>query len=464
MIKLRPYQENIINELATEYQLGRRAVVLVSPCGSGKTVMVGWLASATALKKRRVLFLVHRQELIDQSSSTFTAMGINHGIIAAGQPKLYERLVQVGSVQTVARRLADIPAPDYIIVDESHHITAATYRRIIEYYPKSLLLGVTATPERMGGQGLGSIFNSMVLGPSVKELISWGNLAAFDVYAPPAKFDADLCKVKFGDYVKDDLLQQVDKADIIGDLVKTYNELAPNMRAVCYCVSLEHSKHVADTFNKAGIKAQHIDGDTDKNVRNQVIRDFRDGRVQIICNVDLISEGFDVPAMEAVILARPTASLTLYIQQAMRAMRPDSSNPNKRAVIIDHVGNVFRHGLPDEEHEWSLEDRKKKKRNESRGIAIKACPKCYQVHAPAAVCPYCGWAYPISMRETMPDEKDGKLLKIESVEDEQRREKQKEVGRARTIEELEKIALKRGYSMGWVKHIANARRLQYART
>lgn len=456
MINLRDYQKNMINDIGYEYENGKQSVCLVGPCGCGKTVMVGWMTAAAALKGSKVLFLVHRQELIDQSSATFAAMNINHGIIAAKYPQQYDKAVQIGSVQTVVKRLDKISPPDFIIVDECHHVIANTYKRIIAEFPKALVLGVTATPERMGGQGLGDVFSSMVIGPEVKELIGWGNLAPYDLYAPPLKFDAGAMRVRFGDFVKQDLENTMDDSALIGDVIETYQKLADGMRAICYCVSVAHSEHMAECFRLAGIAAEHIDGETDKNVRNRVINDFRDGKIKVICNVDLISEGFDVPAMEAVILARPTQSLTLYIQQAMRAMRPDKNNPGKRAVIIDHAGNVFRHGLPDEEREWSLESKAKKKRKSNREIAVRACPNCYQVHEPAPVCPFCGFEYPKNQRERMPEQKDGELLKVEELERKQRRQ---EVGRARTIKELEHIAISRGYSMRWVTHIAKAKHI-----
>ncbi|MBP2629859.1 MAG: type restriction protein res subunit [Firmicutes bacterium] len=452
MITLRKYQEQMIDDIAYEFQT-KNKVCAVAPCGAGKTIMVGWMAGATALKNRRTLFLVHRQELIKQSSDTFTDMNILHGVSATKYPKDYNQLVQIGSVQTVARRLAEIPAPDLIIPDECHHATASTWKKIIEYYPNAKVLGVTATPERLGGHGLGDVFESLVIGPTVKELISWGNLSSYQYYAPPAKFDASEIRVKFGDYVRSDLEVQMDQGAVIGDIIDNYQKLANGMRAVCYCVSIAHSEHVAASFCKAGINAMHIDGETASNIREQAIQDFRDNKIKILCNVDLISEGFDVPAMEAVILARPTQSLTLHIQQAMRAMRPDKNNPNKIAIIIDHVGNVFKHGLPDEDRDWSLAT-KKKKRSGERTIILKQCPKCFSAHYPSSSCPYCGHVYAVAARDEMPKEQKGVLLKIEEIE---RKQKRQEIGRAKTIEELEMIAIKRGYSMRWVSHVAEAK-------
>lgn len=452
MIKLRAYQQQMIDDIAYEFSRTDR-VCAVAPCGAGKTIMVGWMAGATAIKNRHVLFLVHRQELIEQSSKTFQAMGINHSLIASKAPRNYAPYVQVGSVQTVSRRLEEIPVPNFIIIDEAHHATAGTWKKIINHYPDAKVLGVTATPERMGGTGLGDIFQSLVIGPSVKDLIKSGNLARYQYYAPPLKFDPQELRVRYGDYVQSDMEMQVNQNTVIGDIIANYKKLANGKRAICYCVSIAHSKHMAECFNAAGIAAMHIDGDTNKVIRKQAIDNFRDGKIKILCNVDLISEGFDVPSMEAVILARPTQSLTLFIQQAMRAMRPDKDNPNKVAIIIDHVGNVFKHGMPDEDRGWTLFT--KKKHRKPRTVSITTCPKCYSAHQTGlSKCPYCGYEYPAAVKDDMPKEKAGTLTKIEDVE---RKSKRQEVGKARTIGELEHIAIKRGYSMRWVVHIAKAK-------
>lgn len=456
MIELRNYQQNVIDDIAYEFKLGKNKICATLPCGAGKTILSGWMARATALNYKRVIFMVHRQELIDQTSATFTAMNINHGVITTGSPKEYELPVQVASVQTLVKRLNEMPTPDFIICDECHHVVANTYKKIINNYPEVKVLGVTATPERLGGYGLGDVFESMVIGPTVKQLISWGNLTPYQYYAPPAKFNADEVRIKFGEFVKSDLEIQLDNNAVVGDIIANYKKVAAGMRAICYCVNRKHSEHVAQCFNAAGIKAIHVDGETHKSIRNQAIRDFRDNKIKILCNAELFGEGFDVPAMEAVILARPTQSLTLFIQQSMRAMRPDPDNPNKTAVIIDHVGNCFRHGMPDDDREWSLETKKKK---QTRTISVKTCPQCYTAHySNVRACPSCGFTYPIaSSREELPDSQNGELVKIEAVEKKQQRQ---EVGRARTIQDLERIAIKRGYSMRWVTRMAELKRIR----
>ena len=452
-ICLRPYQQQLIDDVGYEYSEGRRRVCAVAPCGAGKTIMTAWMARGTALSGRRAIFMAHRQELIEQTSATFTAMGIRHGLIAAGAAKEYDLPVQIASVQTLIHRLSQVQAPDLLICDECHHIVANTYRKIVDQFSSSYVLGVTATPERIGGQGLGEIFQSLVLGPSAAELIAAGNLTPYDYYAPPTKFDPAAAHVRFGEYVKNDLLSQMDDADVIGDIVTNYKNLADGKRAICYCINRAHSEHVAASFRAAGIPALHIDGETHKAVRARAIEDFRTGRLQILCNAELLSEGFDVPAMEAVILARPTASLTLYIQQSMRPLRPDPNNPEKRAVIIDHVGNVFRHGMPDEEREWSLETKKRK----PRAMAIKVCPACYTaVPSTARTCP-CGHVFAAAPEERKITETDGTLKKIEAI---QRKERRQEVGRARSVADLTEIAIKRGYSLRWVSRMADLKRLR----
>ena len=244
----------------------------------------------------------------------------------------------------------------------------------------------------------------------------------------------------------------MDDADVIGDIVTNYKNLADGKRAICYCINRAHSEHVAESFRAAGIPAEHIDGETHKAVRARAIEDFRTGQLQILCNAELLGEGFDVPAMEAVILARPTASLTLYIQQSMRPLRPDPNNPEKRAVIIDHVGNVFRHGMPDEEREWSLETKKRK----PRATAIKVCPACYTaVPSTARTCP-CGHVFAAAPEERKITETDGTLMKIEEI----KRKKRQEVGSARSVADLTEIAIKRGYSLRWVSRMADLKRLR----
>lgn len=454
MFSLRTYQELLIDGVRDNFLQGLKSTCMVAPCGAGKTVIMAWMAAKSAVQGNPVLFAVHRQELIDQSSATFSAMGVQHGIISPKhQPT--DELIQIGSIFTIARRLDRITPPKVIIFDEAHHAKANTWLKLIAAFPSAYIIGLTATPARTNGEGLGDIFQSLVLGPSVKQLVEWGNLSPFKYYAPPVKADLSGLRVKYGDFVKGDIALRMDKSEIIGDAIEQYKKLADGKRAICYCVGRAHSEHTAEMFRAAGIPAQHIDGETDHSVRKTAIEQFRKGEIRVLCNVDLVSEGFDVPAMEAVLLMRPTQSLTLHIQQSMRPMRPDEDNPNKVAIIIDHVGNCYRHGLPDEDRSWSLEGRKKDKQ-QHREVSLRQCPECYAAHHPTPICPLCGYHY-VAEERAEPEKRQGELVKIDELE---RKRKRQEIGRARNITDLEQIALRRGYKLGWITKMAEIKRIK----
>lgn len=444
LITLRDYQIDGIDQMRKLFLLGFKKIVFVAPCGSGKTMVFVFMANSAAKRGKRTIFLVHRQELIKQASESLTALGVAHGIIAPGHP-LTNDLVQVASVQTLVRRLDKVVIPDMIICDEAHHATASTWIKILEYFADAFAVGLTATPERTGGQGLGDVFQEIVIGPSAKELIAQGHLAPYKYYAPPIQADLDGISIKMGDFDSVEIASRMDKPSVVGDAIKHYKELANGKQAIAYCASILHSQNIANAFQAAGITAKHIDGTTPNNEREQAIEDFRQGKITVLCNVDLIGEGFDVPSMECVILLRPTQSLTLYIQQSMRAMRSDKNNPEKVAIILDHVGNVFRHGLPDEEREWSLASKKRTKKDMEKTVGIKQCPECYAAHEPAPVCPKCGFIYPVRSREL--EEADGDLKEITAIE---KKERRMDVGKCKTLEDLKKIAAERGYKSSWV--------------
>ncbi|MBQ9441931.1 MAG: DEAD/DEAH box helicase family protein [Selenomonadaceae bacterium] len=447
-IKLRPYQAKFIIDVYHEFATGHKRICGVAPCGAGKTIMTGWLIREFMRQGKRVIFFVHRHELIEQTSKTFTQLGIEHGIIAAGMHTQYELPVQIASVQTLARRLNSVPAPDLLVCDECHHILAETYKRIIGRWEDALLLGVTATPQRMGGINLGDVFTSLVEAPSTKELIDLGNLTKFKYFAPDENIDFKKFRVKFGEYINSDLDREMSKKKIIGGIVEHYKKLANGKSAICYCVNVKHSKKIAAAFNAAGISAEHCDGETNKTVRAQIVEDFRQGKIKVLCNAELFGEGFDVPNMQAVILARPTKSLTLFTQQSLRPLRPDPNEPNKVAVIIDHVKNYSRFGLPDAPRRWSLDPNPPKQEGEA---PLKACPVCDEVvHAAYETCPYCGYKF-ISEEEKEEQlrEQKGKLNEIKRVQvaaPPRKRVKHK----PKTPEEFLEIAKERDYKIGWV--------------
>lgn len=424
-------------------------VCFVAPCGAGKTMLMAYMAEKAARRGMRTLFLVHRKELLQQASKTFMDFNIPFGTISPDVKKKRgddKKLIQVGSIQTVINRIGGLSEPNLIILDECHHATAKSWLSVINFFAEAKVVGLTATPARLNGDGLGEVFDSMVIGPTARQLIKQKFLAPYKYYAPPIAADLSGIRTVRGDFEQNEISCRMDRPAIIGDAIEHYQKLANNTKTICYCAGRNHSRHTAYMFERAGIPAVHVDSTTPKEEREQAMEDFKLGKVKILCNCDLFGEGVDVPSMETVILLRPTKSLTLYIQQSMRGMRIDKNNPNKKAIILDHVGNVMRFGLPDSERKWSLEGRKKSKKKQAQSkIKICICKKCFSVYAPAAKCPYCGAINIIAVKEIQ--QKSGTLQEFTEEELKARRI---EVGQADSIETLEEIARLRGYKPGWV--------------
>lgn len=430
MQQLRPYQVDVVNRVHQAWAEGARAPCVVLPCGSGKSCITADMARRTTWKGNRVLFLVHRKELVDQIVRTFIGWGVDM------------EYCTVGMVQTITRRVHKMQPPSLIITDENHHSLAASYRRIYEAFPRAYRVGVTATPVRLNGDGLGDVNDRLVIGVSAKWLIENHFLAPYDYFAPSV---ADLTglHVKQGEYVASEIESRLMSSAIYGDVIANYKSLGKGEKAICYCTSIKHSKAVAEAFSKAGIPAVHLDGETPKPERNRIITDFRAGKIRVLCNVDLISEGFDVPDCGCAILLRPTKSLTLYIQQSMRCMR---YMPDKRAVIIDHVGNYARFGMPDDDREWTLEkkDRTKKAPREQNEVKIVTCPECFRVFEPNELhrCPWCGAPLPKKVREIQ--EKAAELVRIEGFT-----LRYTQPSDCKTYAELQAYGKQHGYKPGW---------------
>lgn len=453
-INLRPYQQDFIDAVRNEFLRGNRRVVGVAPCGAGKTIMTGWMIRESLNRGKRSIFFVHRKELIDQTAATFKQLGIPHGIIAADVPMQLELPVQIASVQTLARRIDKIPVPDFLICDECHHVLANTYKKILDAFPKAFLLGVTATPQRLGGINLDDVFSSMVQSLSVNELIALGNLTKFHYFVPEKTIDLSGVRSGFGEYNQADLADVMSDKTIIGDIVEDYLRHANGKSAICYCVNVEHSKNVAKAFRDAGIAAAHCDGDTPKVLRAKIVSDFRRDKIKVLCNAELFGEGFDVPHCQAVILARPTQSLTLYIQQSMRPLRPDPADPNKVAVIIDHVRNYLKHGLPNDDRQWSLEPKPKE----------ISCPNCGKWIVPIErkgkkFCPKCGFEFAKGAGQYTPPRKienaAGQVVELDINFDTKKTSSEPTVVSApKTPEEFSAIAKKFRYKTGWVAYRA----------
>ena len=433
-MQLREYQIDLIKRVRQAFVDGLKRPCVVLGCGGGKSIIAAELAKRTTAKGNRVLFLVHRQELCEQIQETFSGYGVDMG------------LCTIGMVQTITRRLKSTVEPKLIITDENHHALAASYRRIYERFPNVCCVGITATPVRLGGGGLGDVNDKLIIGISTKTLIENNYLAPFDYYAPPI-VDLTGIHTSKGDYISTEVTAVMNKPKIYGDVIGYYRKLSDGKQAICYCASVTHSKRMAEEFNAAGITAAHVDGETVKEQRKDIINGFRSGETKILCNVDLISEGFDVPDCNTAILLRPTKSLTLFIQQSMRCMR---YKPGKRAVIIDHVGNYSRFGLPDADREWSLDPKPSKAKQENE-IKAKQCPMCFCTHEPAPMCPQCGYVYP-AVKRTIEEVKEAQLEKITQIVINYDTSKD-----CKNISELRAYAKTHNYKSGWVWHQSKLR-------
>jgi DNA repair protein RadD len=463
MISLRDYQNDCIGGIRQAYRSGRRSPLLVSPTGSGKTVMFAYISQGTSAKGNRVLILVHRSELVDQTCRTLRDFGVPHGVIAAGRTPDRSHAVQVASVQTVVRRL-DFFRPDLIIIDEAHHGTAGSWRKVIDANPQARLLGVTATPERLDGKGLKDVFDELIRGPEVGWLIDQGHLCKPRYYAPPRVADLSGLHIQAGDYNRKELAAAMDKATVTGDAVEHYRRVCPRAPAVAFTSSIKHAEHVAEQFTAAGFPWVVMDGNMDKDYRREVVRMLGDGRICGVSSCEIINEGFDLPVVTAAILLRPTMSLGLHLQQIGRVLRPAPGKQN--AIILDHVGNcgsmqrggwVPKHGFAEDEREWSLDGRKKKKKSkkDEPPVNVRQCPDCFACHPPLPRCPECGHTYEIKTREI--EQVEGSLVEIDA--EAMRREKKIEQRQAQTLDELIELGRARNYKNPavWAKHVFNAR-------
>ena len=440
-MQLRPYQNKMIEETRAYFQRGYRCVLNQAPTGAGKTLLTASMLRTAQSRSIPSIFICHRRELIKQTHLAFNDMNIHHGIIGAGFPFSGRPMVTIASIQTLKNKLHRIRTPGLVVFDECHHQSAKSWDTVYKAFPDAYIIGLTATPQRLDGSGLGKYYPVMVQGPSVQELIDQGYLSPYKIFAP-ANVDISKVHTRMGDFVTSELASAIDKPTITGDAIKEYQKYANGKRAIVRGVSIEHSKHIAKQFNDAGIPASHVDGTTHHEIRDAVMESFRRGDTLILSNVDLFSEGLDVPAVECVIDLRPTKSLILWLQFCGRALRPMSG---KTAIIIDHAGNCQRHGLPCDDREWDLEGRDKKAK-EDNGPMIRLCPQCFfACNSWRKECPECKHQFVAQPREV--DHKDGELTEIDVHAI--RKNKRMEEGRCKTLEELIELGESRGYKKGW---------------
>jgi superfamily II DNA or RNA helicase len=450
-IVVRAYQMALIELIRGAFRAGHRRVLMQSVTGSGKTVMFTFILSAMLQAGKRIAILLHRRELVDQVDRYLTALGIPHGIIAAGYRTDIAAAVQVCSVPSVVHCLGALAGVDLMIVDEAHHGPSKTWLKIFAAHPKAWLLGVTATPQRLDGRGLNDIFDALICGPSVRELEELGFLTPAIVYGPPLVPDLSHIHRIGGDYVTSEIDRIMQSPTLVGDAVEHWRQYAADRATIAFCTSIAHSQAVCERFLDIGVRAVHVDGETPDDERRIAIAGLADGSTQVLSNCGLISEGVDVPELGALVILRPTASLTLHLQMLGRVGRPYEGKTH--SVILDHAGNCFRLGLPNDEHKWSLEGRPKAP--VQYGAPLKRCPNCGALIAAGChACPHCGC---VCVNTELPAEAPGRLVQV--TEDERLMMALRSFSFPRALRwagadegRLRQVARARGYQRGWVFH------------
>lgn len=399
MYQLRSYQEEAVKSARDAVTAGHRGIVIQSPPRTGKTVIMADIARSATKQCNRVLFIVHRAEILAQARETFRADGVNM------------RFCQMGMVQTITRHVAELKTPAIIIVDEAHHALSRSYRKILDNFPQSVKLLFTATPWRMDGKGLDGVADTLIQGKPISWLMNNGFLAPVDYYAPSGLDNSQLKTKRNGEF-DENSIEQAMKPKIYGDAVAHYQKLAAGKQAIAYAYNVASAKRLADAFNAAGITARSVSGKTKKKDRERIVAAYRAGKIQVVTNAELFTEGLDLPNVDCVIMLRPTQSLSLYLQFAMRSMNP---REGKTAVIIDHVNNVERFGLPTIDRVWTLGGRDKHSKS-SNGEPIKSvtvCPMCFATfYRHGDECPFCGAL--LTEEETIAVDPNAKLKKVEA--------------------------------------------------
>ena len=450
---LRPYQHDAVDRVRLAFMAGPRSVLFVLPTGGGKTVVFSHIAQQAAARGNRIAVLVHRVELLEQASRSLAALGVEHGLIASGRSMNLRAPVQVASVSTLARRLALLP-PDFfqlLVIDEAHHSNAGTWSKVIGHFRSAHLLGVTATPVRSDGRGLGEFYSELVLGPSPAWLSAEGYLAPARVYAPPIGFSAQGLRRRMGDFDLRQAAGALGGSRILGDAVSHYQRHLKGGTAIAFCCSIAHAQAVAEAFSEHGIKAASIDGTQDAETRRQLLEALGAGELKVLTSCNLIGEGVDVPSVGGCILLRPTQSEALHLQMIGRCLRPQAG---KEAVILDHVGNLERLGHHLEERHWSLQGSQRRERQTA--AAIKVCPQCFcTTTRRVSECPECGHLF--RPQRQKPAVVAGSLQEISQEQLKVRRKQ--EQGEAHSMEQLIALGQRRGMKnpRGWARHVLAAR-------
>lgn len=478
MITLHPYQDDLVSKIREAFKKFL-AVLMVLPTGGGKTVIFCYMASKIAAAGQRIIILVHRDELLQQVSETLTEFNVAHGMIAAGRPYDRRYMVHVASAQTLVNRLDRVAVPDYCIPDEAHHcITGSTWDKIFSHWravkPKLRILGVTATPRRLSGEGLGvnsgGPFETMVVGPSPRWLIDNGFLSKYRIYVPPIMFDRSELRKNAGEYVRGSSEHIVTKPKVVGSVIDQYKQKLDGAPSALFAPSIKSCEIYAERFRAAGYVSVSVDGRMDKSIRRSIISDFKRGAINVLSSCALLNEGFDCKGIIGGIDVSPTESLALSRQRDGRTLRKMAGVDIK--TLIDHVGNhgsiengvfVPKHGMPDDDIEWSLDGAQKRERTDDAIASPRQCSHCFAMsRATATVCQECGQPFAGKPREVK--EVEGELIEIDpSIA---KREARREQGMTGSLDDLVKLGIKRyGAIKGprWARYVYAGRQAKQRR-
>lgn len=455
---LRDYQADVISRTRTAMRHSRR-VLIQAPTGAGKTALASYMTDETQARNKLVYFVCHRAELLAQTSATFRKFGIAHSYIAAGLPYDARLNVQICSIDTLKNRTHIVPEPSLCIWDECHHIVAAGWAAVMNGWEKAFHIGLSATPIRTDGKGLDDLFDDLVLGPAVEWLISEGHLSPYQAFIPSGGMDVGGVHTRMGDFVGKEIEAKIDRPKLVGDIIQHWRKHASSALSIAFAPSLDFSMYMVDQFNAAGIPSAHLDGNTDKAERKRIIQRFADGEIRVLWNRFLFGEGLDLAAIaqkdvtiDCVIDAAPTQSVALALQRWGRALRPGEG---KTAVLLDHAGNMLRHGFPDDDRDWKLEGSEKSgKDSKSTTQPPMICGDCYNaIKRPAPpFCPHCSKALKPEVKPL--EVADGELVAANDNEKAAVRAKlEQEEREAKSLNELVALAQRRGYKnpMHWAK-------------
>jgi superfamily II DNA or RNA helicase len=398
MYELRDYQEENFNQLRHSYAKGHRKVLYQAATGSGKTVVASMVAKLAVEKGNRVMPVAHRRELILQFANKLNEMSLNCGIVMAGEPLEVYKEIQVGSIQTLWRRFLkerkiNLHTPNLIIIDEAHRSLSATYLKLMQAFPDAWVLGLTATPVRTDGRGLGHIYEDMVKSPSVQELTDMGHLVPVVPYGGST---ADLKGIRTtaGDYNKKELEERMNLPNLVGDCVQNWLKHAEGRPTLSFCSGVKHSIALAEAYQAVGVKAVHVDANTHKEDRDQVLGKLASGEIDIITNCMVYTEGTDCPPISCIQSANPTKSISKYLQQLGRGMRPHKASGKEYCMFLDHSGATQRHGFVEEPIPWSLDTEGKLHVDvaKAREKSLKQfeCVDCGHIWEGKIKCPMCG--------------------------------------------------------------------------